>query len=114
LTTETKNQRQLNSDFVVAAHEGNLPALVQAKLDGADVNAVDEQSGLQALHLAIVANNLLMMRYLMEQCGVEPLPDRSGRWPTLIAAQCAVAGEVGDYICEREKDYLTRTGQFVR
>jgi hypothetical protein len=43
-----------------------------------------------------------LTRYLIEEAGARIAPDRSGRWPTLIAAQCSVSEELGDYIVEAE------------
>lgn len=108
-----KNQASINSEFIHAASDGDLASVVRCALDGADVDAVDPSTGLQALHIAVGTNNLLMTRYLVEQCGASFGPDRSGRWPTIVAADCSVDNVVGDYIVEAEAAYLKKTGQLV-
>lgn len=108
-----RTQAAINSQFLQAAHSGDLSQLVLAQLDGADVNTVHPQTGLQALHFAVGTNDLLMIRYLTEQCNAVFGPDRSGRWPTIIAAECKVDDAVGDYIVEAEAAYLKKTGQLA-
>ncbi len=104
---------QVNSDFLKAVSNGDLTSLVRATLDGADLNVFDSATGLQALHIAVGTNNLLMVRYLAEQCGVTFGPDRSGRWPSVIAAECKVDELVSDYIVEAEAAYLKKTGRLA-
>jgi uncharacterized protein len=93
---------RLNSDLLQAAYDGSLDGVREAIANGADVDTVHEKTGLSALHLAIGTNNLTLARYLIEEAGIIFGPDRSGRWPTLIAAQCKVSEEFGDYIVEHE------------
>lgn len=66
------------------------------------MNSVHEQTGLSPLHLAVGMNNLVLTRYLIEQAGAKIRPDRSGRWPTVIAAECEVSEAMSDYIVEQE------------
>lgn len=91
-----------DADLLQAAHRGDFAAARAALANGADVNAVHAQTGMSALHLAIGANNLALTRYLIREAGASIGPDRSGRWPTLIAAQCSVGEELADYIVEEE------------
>ncbi|EGE55965.1 hypothetical protein RHECNPAF_780015 [Rhizobium etli CNPAF512] len=106
-----KQQNKINSEFLDAAHAGDLSKLVSAKLDGADVNAVHKTTGLQALHLAIAADDLVMVRYLAEQCGAQFGPDGSGRWPSVVAAEYEVSEAVSDYVVEAEAAHLRKNGQ---
>jgi hypothetical protein len=85
---------------------GSLDGVRRAIADGANVNAWNEQTGLTALHLAVGTNNLALVKYLLETAGAELVPDRSGRWPTLIAAQCYASEELCDYIVEQEAKRL--------
>jgi uncharacterized protein len=92
--------------LIVAAYRGNLARVKDALKEGADVDFVDPATGLSALHIAVGTNDLVLCRYLIDECGASIRPDRSGRWPTLIAAQCRVSDELGDYIAEKEASAL--------
>ena len=81
---------------------GAISAAWTALEQGADINFDDPATGLSALHIAVGTNDLALCRYLIEECDASIVPDRSGRWPTLIAAQCRVSDELGDYIAEKE------------
>jgi hypothetical protein len=85
-----------------SAYAGNLTGVRDALAAGADVNIVHEQTGLSALHIAVGSNNLALTRYLIEEANAEIGPDRSGRWPTIIAAECEVDAILSDYILEAE------------
>jgi ankyrin repeat protein len=101
-TADSAGTARLNTDLLQAAHKNDIAAVRQALAQGADVDVVHAQTGLAALHVAIGNNNLPLTRYLIEEAGAKIAPDRSGRWPTLIAAQCSVSEELGDYIVEAE------------
>jgi ankyrin repeat protein len=107
-TTDSAGTARINADLLQAAHQNNMDAVRDALAQGADVDAVHGQTGLAALHLAIGNNNLTLTRYLIEEAGAKIAPDRSGRWPTLIAAQCSVSEELGDYIVEEEAKALAQ------
>lgn len=98
---------KLNSDLLQAAYYGRLKEAVAALQAGAEVDTVHEQTGLSALHLAIGTNNLALARYLIEDAGAKIGPDRSGRWPTLIAALNKVSEEFSDYIVEAESKVVS-------
>jgi ankyrin repeat protein len=100
--SDDSGRKRSNADLLQAAYRGDLAAARAAIADGADVNVVHEQTGMSALHLAIGANNLALTRYLIGEAKASIVPDRSGRWPTLIAAQCSVSEELADYIVEEE------------
>jgi hypothetical protein len=85
---------------------GDMNGVKQWLAQGADVNAWHEQTGLAALHLAVGTNNLALVKYLIETAGAEIVPDRSGRWPTVIAAECSAGEELCDYIVEQEAKLL--------
>lgn len=85
-----------------SAYAGDLTGVRDALTAGADVNTVHEQTGLSALHIAVGSNNLALTRYLIEEANAEIGPDRSGRWPTIIAAECEVDAILSDYILEAE------------
>ena len=107
-TADSAGTARTNADLLQAAHQNNFGAVRDALSRGADVNSVHGQTGLTALHLAIGNNNLPLTRYLIEEAGATIGPDRSGRWPTLIAAQCSVSEELGDYIVEEEAKVLAQ------
>lgn len=92
--------------FFRHAYMGNLAGVRKAVENGADVNAWHKQTGLRALHFAVGTNNLALVKYLLETAGAELVQDRSGRWPTLIAAQSYAGVELGDYIVEAEAKSL--------
>jgi len=85
-----------------AAYDANTKGVIQALDDGADVNAVDPSTGLSALHIAVGTNNLPLTQILIEDWLANFGPDRSGRWPTVIAAECRVDENLADYIVEAE------------
>jgi hypothetical protein len=93
---------RLDWQLLQSAFAGNLTGVRDAVAAGANVNTVHEQTGLSALHIAIGSNNLVLARYLIEEADAEIGPDRSGRWPTIIAAECEVDAILSDYILEAE------------
>jgi uncharacterized protein len=58
----------------------------------APINFVDDQTGLTALHIAVGRDHLDIAKYLVER-GASFLPDKQGRTPTTIAAECEVSDE---------------------
>lgn len=98
---------RLNSDLLQASYVGDLAGVQQAIGDGADVDCVHEQTGLSALHIAVGTNNFFLTRYLID-AGARIGPDRTGRWPTIIAAECRVDEKLADYIVEAEAKLLDR------
>jgi ankyrin repeat protein len=67
----------------------------------APINFVDNQTGLTALHIAVGRDHLDIAKYLVEQ-GASFLPDKQGRTPTTVAAECEVSDEMCDFIAEAE------------
>jgi ankyrin repeat protein len=88
------------------AHDGDLDGVRQVVEKGANVNLWHDQTGLTALHLAVGTNNLALVKYLLETAGADLVPDRSGRWPTIIAAECRVDEALCDYIVEKEAELI--------
>jgi uncharacterized protein len=89
-----------------AVIEGDVGRIRRALADGANVNELDAATGLAALHYAVGLNDLPITRFLAEECGAAFIPDRFGRWPTLIAAENRVDDALSDYIVEKEAAYL--------
>jgi ankyrin repeat protein len=65
------------------------------------IDFADESSGLTALHLAVGGDCVPLARMLIER-GASFLPDKQGRMPTTIAADCQVSDEMCDFIAEAE------------
>lgn len=97
---------KVQGDLYQSAYMGNSQGVRQALANGANVNGWQEQTGLTALHLAVGTNNFGLVKYLIETAGAEIVPDRSGRWPTVIAAECCAGEELCDYIVEQEAKVL--------
>jgi len=93
---------RIDWQLLQSAFAGNLTGVRDALAAGANVNTVHEQTGLSALHIAVGSNNLALTRFLIEEANAEIGPDRSGRWPTIIAAECEVDAILSDYILEAE------------
>ena len=85
-----------------AAYRGDIDGVVAALEAGIDVNAVEPETGLSVLHIAVGTNRLSLTRLLIEEWGVDIKPDGRGRWPTLIAARCRVDEDLCDYIVDAE------------
>lgn len=88
--------------LIRAAFAHDLDGIDQAITDGADINALDDEYGLTALHIAVGQNDLVLSRYLIDRYFVSFRPDRAGRRPSLIAAECEVDAALADYIVEQE------------
>lgn len=89
--------------LIIAAYEGDLTRVHEAIIYGAGVDYIDPATGLTALHIAVGTNDLALCRLLIEQCGAAIRPDRSGRWPTVIAAQCQADAALSEYILWKEE-----------
>jgi uncharacterized protein len=69
------------------------------------LNDIDPVTGMNALHIAVGRDNLELTRLLIE-AGIEIIPDKEGRMPSLIAAICRVSDELADYIYDAENRAL--------
>jgi|GEM_PF-2368305 len=96
----------IDAQFLGAVYVGDAKEVQQAIKQGADIDAVHAQTGLSAIHIAVGTNNLALTRYLIEEAGARLGPDRSGRWPTVIAAECEVDEALADYVVEAEAKLL--------
>lgn len=83
------------------AFEGNLELVAELLTQGVSPDAVDGSTGMTALHLAIGRNHLEIARALVE-FGALFVPDRQGRMPTVIAAECEASEELSNFIAEAE------------
>lgn len=106
-TADSAGIARLNADLLQAAYINDLSAVARAIDEGADIDCVHEQTGLSALHIAVGTNNLALTKFFID-AGARIGPDRSGRWPTLIAAVCRADENLCDYIVEEEAKLLTR------
>ncbi len=97
---------RFNSDLIASAYAGALEGVVDALNQGADVGYTHPQTGLSALHIAVGTNHSSITRILVEDWSAPFGPDGFGRWPTAVAAECAVSDELADYIVEKESAYL--------
>jgi len=91
-----------NMALLRAAYEGNLARAREAVEDGADVEYMEPQTKLAALHLAVGRDHLDLVKYLLEEVGAQLRPDGFGRWPSVIAAQCRASDAVSDFVVDRE------------
>jgi hypothetical protein len=83
------------------AYDGNLELVTELLTRGVSPDSVDSSTGMSALHLAIGRNHLDIVRALIE-FGASFVPDRQGRMPTVIAAECEVSEHLNDFIAEAE------------
>lgn len=97
---------QIDADFLRACYAGELEAVRSMIAGGAAIDQTDKASGLSALHIAVGTNNLALVRMLVEEHHAGFFADRSGRWPTLIAAECGVDDDLSDYILAAEARFL--------
>jgi ankyrin repeat protein len=97
---------ELNRGIISAAYLNLDTVVVSALKKGADANYVDPETGFCALHIAIGANNFPLARILVEDANASFFPDRFGRWPSLIAAECEVDEQLTDYVAEQEARFL--------
>ncbi|UEM04748.1 ankyrin repeat domain-containing protein [Skermanella rosea] len=95
-----------SAQLIAAAYKGDMARVRAAIEQGADVNFLDRDTGLAALHLAAGTNDLALCQYLIEECGAAFFPDRFGRWPSVVAIECQVDDAVSDYIGEREALFM--------
>jgi uncharacterized protein len=95
-------KNMLRTLLLHCANFGEIPA-VRLLLDeqNVPVDSFDEETGLTALHIAVGRDHLKLAQYLVER-GAAFLPDKQGRMPSTIAAECEVSDEMCDFIAEAE------------
>jgi uncharacterized protein len=84
-----------------SAYQGNIEAVESLLEDGVPIDTLHNVTGMTALHLAVGRNHLKLARILVEH-GASFVPDKQGRMPTTIAAECEVSEELSDFIAEAE------------
>src|SRR5208337_4983775 len=89
----------LGEALLHCAYYGIMDAAKWVVAEGASINFVDPNTGMNALHIAVGRNHLDMALYLVEK-GIAFVPDNQGRMPTTIAAECEVSDEMCDFIVE--------------
>ena len=99
--------RLRNAAFFEAAYKGELNRVEASLLFGVPVDLADKVTGMTALHLAVGRNNLELARFLVQH-GASFVPDKQGRMPTTIAAECEVSEELCDFIVEAEAAFEAR------
>lgn len=99
---------RLGTSLLQAAYDFDNEAVVDALEQGADVATAHEATGLTALHIAAGTDNLSLARILVEDWNAPFGPDRFGRWPTTVAAECRAGEALCDYIVEQEAAFLER------
>jgi ankyrin repeat protein len=77
---------------------------------GRFLDEIDERTGMNALHIAVGRNNLEVVKLLVD-AGIQFIPDKEGRMPSLIAALCDASEELQDYIAEAEEKALAEKDQ---
>lgn len=83
------------------AYDGNIELVTRLLDHGVSPAAIDVRTGMNALHLAVGRNHFELTRLLVRR-GTPFVPDKRGRMPTTIAAQCEVSEELCDFIAEAE------------
>lgn len=84
-----------------SAYNGDVELVDKLLKRGVSLDATDKVTGMTALHLAVGRNHLDLARFLVEY-GATFVPDKQGRMPTTVAAECEVSEELCDFIAEAE------------
>lgn len=87
-----------------AADRGDIVMVKEVLDTGADIDAIDDATGLSALHFAIGRNHFELTKLLLDR-GATFRPDRRGRWPSTIAELCEVDEELLDLVVEAEAKF---------
>ncbi|MCW8087722.1 ankyrin repeat domain-containing protein [Sabulicella glaciei] len=98
--------RLADLELLLAADAHSVNGIRTALQKGANIDARHPDMGISALHIAIGNNDLALCRFLIEECSARFFPDKFGRWPTLIAAECHADETLSDYIVEQEALFL--------
>jgi uncharacterized protein len=103
---QLKNSRSLDPEaaknlLLESAYQGNTEAVESLLEDGVPIDTLDNATGMTALHLAVGRNHFELARILVER-GASFVPDKQGRMPTTIAAECEVSQRLCDFIVEAE------------
>lgn len=96
--------------LILAAFRGDKDDMQRALERGADINAVDADTGLSALHIAVGSNDLSACRFLIEEHKAGFFADRFGRLPTVVAIDCRADDELFAFIAEKEAEAQESAG----
>lgn len=107
--SERAKRRVSAAWLLEGAFEGNIRKVTNALEWGAPIDTADAITGMTALHLAVGRDHLDLTRFLVER-GASFVPDKQGRTPTTIAAECEVSEELCDFIAEAEAVAEARAG----
>ena len=91
-----------------SAYSGDIEVLDKLLKHGVSLDAADKVTGMTSLHLAVGRDHLDLARFLVER-GASFVPDRFGRMPTTIAAECEVSEVMCDFIVEAEAAARAKT-----
>jgi hypothetical protein len=91
----------LGNELLDCAYNNELKLAEALIKQHAPIDFVDWQTGLTALHIAVGRDHLQMAKYLVDS-GALFLPDKQGRTPSVVAAECEVSDEMCDFIAEAE------------
>ena len=102
-TKKGENTRALYASLLLScAHTGNtLLAMKILTVLPQTVDTSDKATGLTPLHIAVGRDHIEMARCLVER-GAKFVPDKQGRLPSTIAAECEVSDKMCDFIVEAE------------
>lgn len=95
-------------DMLAAAWRGDVATVYRALKDGADVDMVDEATGLSLLHIAVGTGNLPFAQDLIDNWHARFFADAFGRWPSIVAAECGASEALCDFIAEKEAAFLAQ------
>lgn len=93
--------RDYQAEFLAAANAGDTRSVYNALNSKIDINKPDKDTGLTALHIAIGRNAFSAVELLIKN-GAAFVPDKLGRMPSVIAAECEVDERLCDLIVEAE------------
>jgi uncharacterized protein len=97
------------SVLLQCAYNGDVSKVAALVSYGVPLETTHKFTGMTALHWAVGCNHLELVRFLVER-GASFVPDKQGRMPTTIAAECEVSEELCDFIVEAEAAAEARTG----
>lgn len=95
------NSDALRDILLVCTYDNDEAGVRAVLATGFSIDAADPVTGMSALHLAVGRDCLNMTKLLVEH-GASFFPDKAGRWPTTVAAECEVGDDMCDYIVTAE------------
>lgn len=101
MSEATQATQTATQSLIDIAYFGDVRDAERQLKEGADINVVDEATGLSPLHIAIGRNHLDLVKFLLQH-GAIVRSDRQGRWPSTIAELCEVDAEICDVVVDAE------------